>query len=56
VPEQFVSPVPQVTVQTLAVQTVPPGQARAHAPQFALSVVRSRQVPEQFVRPAPQVV
>jgi hypothetical protein len=56
VPAQLVSPVAHVTTHVLPEHTVPAAHARPHAPQFALSVVRSRHVPEQFVRPAPQVV
>jgi hypothetical protein len=37
----------------LPLQTWPAAQAVPHAPQFALSVVRSRHTPLQFVSPAP---
>jgi hypothetical protein len=36
-------------------QIVPAGHAMPHAPQFALSLFRSRQVPLQSVKPVPHV-
>ena len=44
-----------VTVHTPAEQTWPLAQTRPHAPQFAVSLVRSRHTPEQLVVPDTQL-
>ena len=44
-----------VTVHTPAEQSCPEAHARPHAPQFAVSLVRSRHTPEQFVVPDTQL-
>jgi hypothetical protein len=55
-PEPHVmSPPPHVVVHVPPLQTCPEAQPVPHAPQFELSVWRSRQMPEQLVRPAPQL-
>jgi hypothetical protein len=51
-PEQLVSPAPQLVTHAPAEHTWPETHARPHIPQFARSVCTSRQVPEQLVCPA----
>ena len=50
------APLPTQTTQAPETQSWPEGQTRPQAPQWLLSVSRSRQVPAQSVRPATQEV
>jgi hypothetical protein len=51
---QSVRPAPHETAHVPALHTCPAGHALPQAPQFALSVARSRQVPPQLVSDVPQ--
>lgn len=50
-PEQSVSPAPQVTTQVREEHTCPEGQIVPQAPQLLLSLARSRHTPEQLACP-----
>jgi hypothetical protein len=54
-PEQLVVPLVQLTLHVPPEQRLPGMHALPHAPQFALSLERSRHTPEHVVVPPPQL-